>query len=28
VLGHHLVLAREYSRYDVIKAIEAALGNH
>ncbi|OMS46798.1 hypothetical protein AQ740_17300 [Burkholderia pseudomallei] len=28
VLGHHLVLAREYSRYDVIKAIEAALEPH
>ena len=28
VLGHHLVLAREYSRYDVIKAIESALEPH
>ncbi|VWC10739.1 integrase catalytic region [Burkholderia stagnalis] len=28
VLGHHLVLAREHSRYDVIKAIEAALEPH
>ncbi|KML38954.1 integrase [Burkholderia cepacia] len=28
VLGHHLVLAREYSRYDVIKTIEQALEPH
>ncbi len=28
VLGHHLVLAREYSRYDVIKVIEAVLEPH
>jgi len=28
VLGYHLVLAREYSRYDVIKAVEAALEPH
>jgi len=25
VLGHHLALTREYSRYDVIKTIENAL---
>ncbi|WP_438397099.1 integrase [Caballeronia sp. DA-9] len=28
VLGHHLVLAREYSRYDVVKTIEKALEPH
>ena len=28
VLGYHLVLAREYSRYDVIKTIENALEPH
>lgn len=28
VLGYHLVLAREYSRYDVIKTVEAALEPH
>lgn len=28
VLGYHLVLAREYSRYDVIKTIEKALEPH
>nr|WP_321167037.1 helix-turn-helix domain-containing protein [Caballeronia cordobensis] len=28
VLGHHLVVAREYSRYDVIKTIEKALEPH
>ena len=28
VLGYHLVLAREYSRYDVIKTIEKALSPH
>jgi len=27
-LGHHIVLAREYSRYDVIKTIETALEPH
>jgi hypothetical protein len=28
VLGHHIVLAREYSRYDVIKTVEKALEPH
>jgi len=28
VLGYHLVLSREYSRYDVIKTIEKALAPH
>lgn len=28
VLGYHLVLSREYSRYDVIKTIEQALAPH
>ncbi|MFC0403091.1 DDE-type integrase/transposase/recombinase [Paraburkholderia rhizosphaerae] len=28
VLGYHIVLAREYSRYDVIKTIEKALEPH
>ncbi|EDS99755.1 Integrase catalytic region [Burkholderia ambifaria IOP40-10] len=28
VLGYHLVLAREYGRYDVIKTVEAALEPH
>ncbi|MGZ9709210.1 transposase [Glaciimonas sp. GNP009] len=28
VLGYHLVIAREYSRYDVIKTIEQALTPH
>ena len=28
VLGYHLVLSREYSRYDVIKTIERALAPH
>ncbi|PRF98105.1 integrase [Burkholderia ambifaria] len=28
VLGYHLVMAREYSRYDVIKTVEAALEPH
>jgi transposase InsO family protein len=28
VLGYHLVLSREYSRYDVIKTIEQALTPH
>ncbi|QDQ82181.1 DDE-type integrase/transposase/recombinase [Paraburkholderia megapolitana] len=28
VLGYHLVLAREYSRYDVIKTVEKALEPH
>jgi putative transposase len=28
VLGHHVVLAREYSRYDVIKTVEKALEPH
>ncbi|PMS34975.1 integrase-like protein [Trinickia symbiotica] len=28
VLGHHIALAREYSRYDVVKTIENALEPH